>query len=82
MTPGFQWPMSSMAASPFATRPAELPAPCWAGVPRKPSLNGSMPMNSWSCSPASTKHGSSKTRSAWAACSVSGEQDCSAKWYQ
>ena len=40
MTPGFQWPCSSIAALPLATRPAELPAPCCAGVPRKPGWNG------------------------------------------
>ena len=40
MTPGFQAPMSSMAALWLASRPAELPAPCWAEVVRKPSLNG------------------------------------------
>src|SRR6185503_7560540 len=28
MTPGFQWPWSSIAALPLATRPAELVAPC------------------------------------------------------
>ena len=40
ITPGSQAPMSSMAALWFATRPADEPAPCWADVVRKPSLNG------------------------------------------
>ena len=40
MTPGFQCPCSSIAALPFATRPAELVAPCCAGVARKPAWNG------------------------------------------
>ena len=43
--------------------PAELPAPSCGTVPRKPSWNGSMPMKSCSCSPASTQHGSLKSNS-------------------
>ena len=34
ITPGSHAPMSSMAALWLATRPAELPAPCWAAVVR------------------------------------------------
>src|ERR1700678_3619895 len=40
MTDGSQSPWSSIAALPDATRPAELPAPCWEEVPRKPAWNG------------------------------------------
>src|SRR5262245_17462964 len=40
MTPGFQWPCSSIAPLPFARRPAELVATCCAGVARYPSWNG------------------------------------------
>src|SRR4051812_32025658 len=40
IAPGFQWPCSSIAALPLATRPGELVAPCWAGVARKPSWKG------------------------------------------
>src|SRR5436190_14760558 len=39
ITPGFQWPWSSIAALALPIRPAELDAPCCAGVPRKPSWN-------------------------------------------
>ena len=58
MTPGSQSPCSSIAALPLATRPAELPAPCWAGVPRKPVWNGLVAMNVLRSSPALMKHGS------------------------
>ena len=37
-SPSSQWPCSSIAALPLPIRPAELPAPCCAGVPRKPVL--------------------------------------------
>ena len=40
MTDGSQSPWSSITALPEATRPAELPAPCWAEVPRKPVWKG------------------------------------------
>src|ERR1700728_1538539 len=40
MTDGSQSPWSSIAALPDATMPAELPAPCWEEVPRKPVWNG------------------------------------------
>src|SRR5258705_4947059 len=58
ITAGSQWPMSSMAALPFATRPAELVAPCWAGVARKPSLNGSVLRKACRSLPAFVKHAS------------------------
>jgi hypothetical protein len=63
MTPGFQWPCSSMAALPLASRPAELPAPCWAGVARKPFWNGLASMSCSSMSPALVQQGSSKLKS-------------------
>src|SRR5215831_7245365 len=40
MTPGFQWPWSSIATLPFASRPAELDGTCCAGVARYPSWKG------------------------------------------
>src|SRR5674476_224847 len=64
MTPGSQAPMSSIAALWFATRPAELPAPCWAAVVRKPLLNGLVAANvarSWL---AFSQHGSVNVLSA------------------
>src|SRR5262249_41355620 len=45
ITPGSQSPCSSIAALPFATMPAELPAPTCAAVPRNPSWNGLVAMN-------------------------------------
>src|SRR3954471_5383241 len=56
MTPGSQWPCSSIAALPLPIRPAELPAPCCAGVPRKPSWNGSAAISCCVCSPARSQH--------------------------
>src|SRR5919206_2812130 len=53
-----QSPCSSMAAFPLATRPAELPAPCCAGVPRKPFWNGFVSIKALRSSPAFVKHGS------------------------
>src|SRR3954469_10367679 len=60
ITPGSQWPCSSMAALPLPIRPAELPAPCWAGVPRKPRWNGSTPSSCLTASPAFTQQESVK----------------------
>src|ERR1700761_738435 len=40
MTDGSQSPWSSIAALPEETMPAELPAPGWEEVPRKPVWNG------------------------------------------
>ena len=60
MTPGSQAPMSSIAALWLATRPAELPAPCWAEVVRKPLLNGLVAAKLWTSWPAFSQHGSSK----------------------
>src|ERR1700742_5006068 len=59
MTTGSQSPCSSIAALPLATMPAELPAPCWAGVPRKPAWNGLVFRNARVSSPALVKHGAS-----------------------
>ena len=61
MTPGSQWPCISMATLPVARRPEALVAPVWAGVDRKPALNGSVPMSASRSSPALTKHGSEKS---------------------
>src|SRR5690349_11798290 len=55
---GSQSPWSSIAALPLATIPAELPAPCWAGVPRKPGWKGLVAMKAFVSSPAFVKHGS------------------------
>ena len=52
--------MSSIAALWLATRPAELPAPCWAEVVRKPLLNGLVAAKSWRSWPAFSQQGSSK----------------------
>src|SRR5690554_6733188 len=79
--PAFQWPMSSMAALPLATRPAELSAPCWPEVARNPSWKGSVPTKSCSSSPASTQHGSLKSSAGMSVCSVSVEHAASANWY-
>src|SRR4051794_23960926 len=59
MVPGSQSPCSSIAACPLATMPAELPAPCCAGVPRKPSWNGFFASNAARSAPAFSQHGSS-----------------------
>src|SRR5690554_5744610 len=79
--PAFQWPMSSIAAFPLATSPAELSAPCCPEVARKPSWNGSVSTNSLSSSPASTQHGSLKSSSGMSVCSVSVEHAAIANWY-
>src|SRR6478735_3316428 len=73
--------MSSMATFPLARRPAELPAPCWAGVARKPSLNGSVLRNVSRSSPAVVKQESLKSCVDCAFVSVSGEQSLRAKLY-
>src|SRR5216683_1048453 len=57
MTPGSQSPCSSIAALPFATMPAELPAPCWAGVLREAVWNGLVFMKEVRSVPAFVKHG-------------------------
>src|SRR3954466_16103281 len=75
-----QSPCSSIAALPLATRPAELPAPCWAGVPRKPDWNGLVARNAFVSSPALTKHGSSSLMAFIAPLSVSVEHSRSAKY--
>src|SRR3954447_5855220 len=59
-TPASQCPCSSMATLPFASRPAELDAPVWAGVARKPSLNGFASSSFCRVTPAWTQHGSLK----------------------
>src|SRR5919198_1307614 len=60
ITPGFQWPCSSIAALPFASSPAELVAPCCAGVARNPSWNGCASSSCCTYSPALAQHGSVK----------------------
>src|ERR1019366_3470511 len=57
IVPGSQSPCSSIAAWPFETMPAELPAPTWAAVPRKPVWNGLVAMNDLRSVPAFTQHG-------------------------
>jgi hypothetical protein len=79
MTPGFQWPCSSIAALPLASRPAELPAPCWAGVARKPFWNGWASISFCVFCPALTKHGSSILSSERLDFSVSSEHSRIAK---
>src|SRR4029453_14640147 len=72
--------MSSLAALPLATMPAELPAPVWPGVPRNPSWNAFRSRKDLRSSPALMKHGSSNFpfEAAWTAVA---EQSCSAKLY-
>ena len=50
--------------------PAELPAPCCAGVPRKPSWNGFASRSCCVSVPALVQHGSLKSRLTAAFCSV------------
>ena len=59
IVPGSQSPCSSIAALPLATMPAELPAPCCAGVPRKPDWNGLAARKRCRSLPALVQHGSS-----------------------
>ena len=80
MTPGSQSPCSSIAALPFATMPAELPAPTWAGVPRKPVWNGFVAMKDLSSLPAFMKHGALRLSAFIAALSVAVEHSRSAKY--
>ena len=61
ITPGSHAPMSSIAAWWLATRPAELPAPCWALVVRKPSLNGWVAAKSFRSSAAFSQQPSLKS---------------------
>src|ERR1035437_1450261 len=61
ITPGSHAPMSSMAALWLASMPAELPAPCWAEVVRKPVLNGSVEAKAFRSSPALVQQGSEKS---------------------
>src|SRR5262245_62776377 len=81
MTPPSQWPMSSIAALPLATWPAELFAPAWPGVARKSFWNGWVPRRVFRSSPALTKHGSSNFESLDAAASASAEHSRTAKLY-
>src|SRR5690349_16575062 len=81
MTPPSQAPMSSIAALPLASRPAELPAPVCPGVARKLGWHGVVPrsvLRSW---PALTKHGSSKFCLVEAFFTVSAEHAAAAKLY-
>lgn len=59
IVPGSQSPCSSIAALPLATRPAELPAPCWAAVPANPVWNGCVARKFFRSCPAFVQHGSS-----------------------
>ena len=81
MVPAFHGPMNSMAAVWLAIRPFELSAPVWAGVARKPSLNGSVARKSSRFSPASIQHSSSNSRLAIDDCSTSVGQEARANWY-
>src|ERR1044072_1908432 len=65
MVPGSQVPCSSIAALPLATMPAELPAPCCAGVPRKPAWNGFVSRNACMSSLALAKHGALRSWLDW-----------------
>jgi hypothetical protein len=58
-----------MPALPLAIRPAELPAPCWAEVVRKPSLKGLVSAKALRSSPALVQQGSPKFLSLAAASS-------------
>src|SRR4029079_12572210 len=60
MTPGSQAPMSCMGALWLAPSPAELPAPCWADVVRKPLLNGLVAAKLCTSWAAFSQQGSSK----------------------
>ena len=79
MTPGSQWPCISMATLPVASRPEALVGPVWAGVDRKPLLNGLAAMSFCRSSPALTKHGSEKSRLFTASWSTSCGHSRSAK---
>src|SRR3954447_25045712 len=80
MVPGSQSPCSSIAACPFATMPAELPAPCCAGVPRKPCWNGFVSRNLCMSSLALAKQPSLRSWFFIAVLSVSVEHSRSAKY--
>src|SRR5690348_18471040 len=81
MTPPSQAPMSSIAALPLASRPAELPAPVWPDVARKLGWNGVVPRNVLTSWPALTKHGSSKFCLVEAFFNASAEHSRTAKLY-
>src|SRR5579871_4909603 len=69
-----------MAAWPLATRPAELPAPVWAGVARKPVWNGLVFMKAVIASPAFTKQELLRLMELMAFCSAPVEHSRRAKY--
>src|SRR5215468_9895882 len=81
MVPGSHAPMSSIAALPLATRPAELSAPFWPGVARKFGWYGLVALNVCRSWPALTKHASSKVCVLPAFASAEAEHSRSAKLY-
>src|SRR3984885_8075308 len=80
MTDGSQSPCSSIAALPDATRPAELPAPCWEEVPRKPVWNGLVFRNADRLVLAWPKHEAPKLSLLMAELTVACGQSRSAKY--
>src|ERR1017187_5531309 len=79
ITPGSQSPCSSMAAWPVETMPAELPAPAWDAVPRKPVWNGLVAMKVLRSWPAFTKHAALTLTALIAAFSVAVEHSRTAR---
>src|SRR4051794_934242 len=74
-----QSPCSSIAALPLATRPAELPAPCCAGVPRNPVWNGCVARKFLRSCPALVQQGSSSLTAFTDCLSTSTEHSRTAK---
>src|SRR3954451_4478321 len=74
-------PMSSIAALPLATRPAELFGPTWPGVARKSGWNGWVARNVLRSLPALTKQGSSNFCLVAASFSTADEHSLSVKLY-
>ena len=70
IVPSSQWPCSSMAALPLPIMPAELVAPCCAGVARNPSWNGFASSSCFVSVPAFVQHAFVKSRLTAAFCSV------------
>ena len=70
MVPSSQCPWSSIAALPLPIMPAELDAPCCAGVARNPSWNGFASRSCCVSVPAFVQHASLKSRLTAAFCSV------------
>src|SRR5713226_4117825 len=80
MTPGSQSPWSSIAALPLPTMPAELPAPVWAAVPRKPLWNGWVLMKAVRSLPAFMKHGALRLTAFIELCRTGVEHSRTAKY--